>query len=938
MTRRSTLARHTWAFLIVAIAGAIAGVAATTLTLDGNAPAEAQTPIAESSATYERNVMVVVYDPILASGDSLTTHLGWSRHTEHTVDFFERVTDGKLSYNISIVRTLEEFPLFNSGHRYTENEYLNVALPSEGDYATNYGMYNYEALLNDDRLRICDKVNDGTIDEVWLYAGPHMGLWESTMAGPNAYWLNSQPVPDGHDCNELVVIMGPSMKEAPDQEIHNFTHRMESALDYAYGPRGAASTPTNWDRFSFTSFDVAAGPTLLSPTSVPSGCGESHFPANANSSAEADEYDYDNAGSFVRTYCDDFLNYPNLTPNPPTEVVNCTEWAGSLDPAFGGGACNAISFYHYWFTHIPKVAGCNDDGRLNDWWAYFVHPEMAINPICSVPDSNSPRTGTANVTAQGRWQTSGIAVDGGATVTIEVTGGAWNHIPSIYPDNQGLGPGPTCVPSATTSCDDPLPGQPGGSLIGRIGDEVFMVGEGTELTAPGSGFLYLRINDHDRGLFDNTGELTVDVSSTAAPPSSECSVLANGGFEAGLDGWTIDGNTALSSDAVTGNSSANLDFGSWLEQRVPAEPGATYQLSGMVKTDPEGVDYSINLNFYDANGSYITGAFAFPTSADWTEFSLQAQGTADTAFVEVWAHNHETGFARFDDLALEALPCGDPEPEPVPTPPEPEPGELPDLADLERTIVKLTDNERGEPAMWVENGQLLHIGSADDYWDCDAAAVGPETSLDSAAVVEAGWPINWSGTTDRCPPRDGTPEPEPTPPPPEQPTLADLEGQVIHITGNERGEPALVVQNGQANHIGTADDFWDCMAASGQTDTIKIPNQTTIDDNWPIDWSGSTDRCPPRTGEPEPEPAPTPPPQTPSLADLEGQVIHITGNERGEPALVVQNGQANHIGTADDFWDCMAASGQTDTIKIPNQTTIDNNWPIDWSGSTDRCP
>jgi hypothetical protein len=27
----------------------------------------------------------------------------------------------------------------------------------------------------------------------------------------------------------------------------------------------------------------------------------------------------------------------------------------------------------WWLTHLPKADGTNEDGRLNDWWAYVVN-------------------------------------------------------------------------------------------------------------------------------------------------------------------------------------------------------------------------------------------------------------------------------------------------------------------------------------------------------------------------------------------------------------------------------------------------------------------------------------------------------------------------------------------------------------------------------------
>jgi len=43
----------------------------------------------------------------------------------------------------------------------------------------------------------CDlarKVEAGVIDEVWLFAYPYAGYYESRMAGPGAFWCSAPPL------------------------------------------------------------------------------------------------------------------------------------------------------------------------------------------------------------------------------------------------------------------------------------------------------------------------------------------------------------------------------------------------------------------------------------------------------------------------------------------------------------------------------------------------------------------------------------------------------------------------------------------------------------------------------------------------------------------------------------------------------------------------
>ena len=58
-------------------------------------------------------------------------------------------------------------------------------------------------------------------------------------------------------------------------------------------------------------------------------------------------------------------------------------------------------------------------------------------------------------------------------------------------------------------CCEPLPDERRGALVARIGSDVFIVGNGGEYSSP-AGTIFLRVNDCDDGLLDNSGELSVE--------------------------------------------------------------------------------------------------------------------------------------------------------------------------------------------------------------------------------------------------------------------------------------------------------------------------------------------------------------------------------------------------------------------------------------------
>lgn len=307
---------------------------------------------------FNQRVYVIVYDPILSGGEHLSTHLGWNDHsdlTQETIDFFKQATGSRLNY--SVVETTvvtDSWPELNDGYIYSEEVYLDV-LNGQIPPPTN-SMVNYNKIVNSSQFNICDKVNNGEVDEVWIYNGPYFGFYESTLVGPGAYWYNSPPVPGPHECERLIPIMGPSPERDIDSAVHNFGHRTEATMRQVYGSWQQDRTSHNWERFALVD--------SLSPNYFYSGCGNIHYPPNG-----INDYDYQNTltGS---TNCDDFTNYPNLgDPVDTVESVTCAEWG-----------CTHINYLGYWFGHLPSNSSCAYDVLVNDWWRYFIDPGLALDP------------------------------------------------------------------------------------------------------------------------------------------------------------------------------------------------------------------------------------------------------------------------------------------------------------------------------------------------------------------------------------------------------------------------------------------------------------------------------------------------------------------------------------------------------------------------------
>lgn len=112
------------------------------------------------------------------------------------------------------------------------------------------------------------------------------------------------------------------------------------------------------------------------------------------------------------------------------------------------------------------------------------------------------RERAVTVSATETWTDTGVQVRGGQTLYFESSGQVrWGR------DRRD---GPAGEKNSPYNQARPLPNRPGAALIGRIGDDVFFIGdEPGPIRVRGSGRLYLGINDEY--LEDNSGSFRVTV-------------------------------------------------------------------------------------------------------------------------------------------------------------------------------------------------------------------------------------------------------------------------------------------------------------------------------------------------------------------------------------------------------------------------------------------
>ncbi len=288
-------------------------------------------------------VALIVYDPIMENGQKLSQKMNWYRAEELVTAFagdIQQTSHGMARYDIVQRFQVDEFPVKADGFRYTPQSYLDVVRgaaqphqPQDVDYA---------AILS--RFDILNKITRGEIDEVWVFAFPYAGFYESTMGGAGAFWCNAPPLKNTAQCPRRFVVMGFSYERFVGEMLESFGHRTESILAKTFEKiTGEANLWTRFIRYEKSAPGKAA-------------CGNIHFAPNSER-----DYDWNNPRP-VPSECYDWLNnFPNFKGD--VRVVTAAEW-GSGD----------IRLHHqWWLRRIPHVAGRKNSIHHN-WWRYFIDP------------------------------------------------------------------------------------------------------------------------------------------------------------------------------------------------------------------------------------------------------------------------------------------------------------------------------------------------------------------------------------------------------------------------------------------------------------------------------------------------------------------------------------------------------------------------------------
>jgi len=322
----------------VAVSGAQAFVNAAT-----HAPGTLATGATDP---VHKRVLSLIYNPKVPgeNGQKLNKVLRWNDPDELARRYIEDVRQISYGYaNYELVERIEidDFPVKADGFKYTADDFINRWRTRSGFHQPD--AVSYDVILA--QFQIIERVNSGSIDEVWLHGFPHAGFYESIMGGPGAFWCNAPALKQTAHARRRFVIMGFNYERGVGEMLEAFGHRAESIMQHTFRQRrGAANL---WQRF------------IRYDKSHPGQAevGTVHFAPNSLA-----DYDWGNS-KMVSSLCDDWLNYPQF--NGKRRQVNCQDW--------GNGD---IRLHHiWWFQRLPHLAG-KLNGISNNWWEYVINPNL----------------------------------------------------------------------------------------------------------------------------------------------------------------------------------------------------------------------------------------------------------------------------------------------------------------------------------------------------------------------------------------------------------------------------------------------------------------------------------------------------------------------------------------------------------------------------------
>ena len=323
----------------------------------------------KNAAVKVVKVAVVIQDPIVDGKRIHETFITpgytfkWNDPWQLAKDYeaaLEEVSHGVVDYQVTEIIDSKDYFTFlrKSGEKLNESRMIELLRePGWKTLKEEETGFDYKAFIE---YYGFDKKRDaGEINEVWVWAPPMAGMWESNMSGKDAFWINSEPT-EGVNCKEHLCVMGLNYERDLACALESYSHRFESTMMKVYGWWDYDNKNT---KEQLTTWELYAAYAKIYNKYEPgmSHVGNVHYPPNG-----VHDYDWTNKTK-VMSFADNWYNYPNVKEENPREM-DCSEWN-----------CTHIGYMKWWLSHMPHFKGINPkDGKLNNWWYYVVNYNEAV--------------------------------------------------------------------------------------------------------------------------------------------------------------------------------------------------------------------------------------------------------------------------------------------------------------------------------------------------------------------------------------------------------------------------------------------------------------------------------------------------------------------------------------------------------------------------------
>lgn len=338
-------------------------------------PSDSPKPVItdEPLVTLAPKVLAIVYNPVVDQLKNLrlvewgVKNRGWQRVDDLIAGYIKDIDEcsgGLVKYNVAQRIDVDGFPLKLSGKRFAALDYLDLYTNNQSKYKEPDDRFDYQDFIKE--FNLSSRVNSQEIDEVWVFAYPFSGTYESVMCGTGAFWCNGPVVENTH--GRRFVIMGFSYERGVGEMEEDLGHRMESVMakiyraeDFLHWTYAYDRSKNPFEKLEPNKYNVVKyaqtnlfAKFLLYDRIAPlnAQCGNVHYAPNSQK-----DYEWGNSKS-VMTDADDWLTFPNF--HGVQKLQNATAW--------GNG--DIRGHHKWWFTRFPKVAGRMNGIRMN-WWSYI---------------------------------------------------------------------------------------------------------------------------------------------------------------------------------------------------------------------------------------------------------------------------------------------------------------------------------------------------------------------------------------------------------------------------------------------------------------------------------------------------------------------------------------------------------------------------------------